>query len=559
MAASLDHRTSLLNADRNFRGLPLKSSMDEKSEKTFWALLDDASTLSRINQEKAARTLADAKAIETEEQTPFRVRAQLEICVDSDTESIRELASHLLKLSHDMPLDARIESLQVILEAGIRVGDRSMVTSSIDELTTLAALPRVPPHNFFHAISALRRQRLIQLFLALHGGCDDEGEFCACQNVGGVLRDYWGFITCGRKVKASKQEAVLLFPEMWAGVTDHLDALADQLEPLGATCIRLARHAETISLRLNNHIEVFTDQNHLADALADIRIDYSLFCQPYMTQPSNQLERIISKLPRIQFSYGPFLAGEDYFSLIGPNSEFLFNGYLQADLIAAQNSWTREHFLTSGVHSDRVATIGDPLMWSLVNNPPQITTPTYDLLWAPHFSVHGALSNCKGYGNGEKDLASILEIADEGLKILIRAHPLMLASMNSNRQSSGLQAVINASLNHPNIVFSTSDIATDLLSSKQCITDGVSIIVYGSLLGRPVYIRRRPDSAGFRPEWQPLIERIPQISGIDLGYLHEFDDVTLTKIGDVAEFIGGVGPDKISPGEGLVTALRQRN
>lgn len=531
------------------------TNMDGNFEETFWILLGLASTYSMSNSDQATKLLEEAKAIETKAQTPFRIRAQLEIHDDSEADAIRELSTQLLNLWHDMPLEARIETLQVILEAGIRTGDRSIVRKSINELVTLSTLPRVPPHKFFHAISQRGRRRLTQLFLTLHRNCEFEAEFCDCQNVGAVLRDYWGLLADGRKIQTTKNEIRFLFPERWRNVTDHLDALESQLKPLGVSSARIRQQGETISLVFGELEEEFKNSDDLADALSDLKVTHSIFCQPYMTKAGNRLEQFAAKLPRIQFSYGPFLAASDYFSTFGRNGEFLFNGYLQADLVAAQNLWTRDIFISSGIAKSRVSVIGDPLMWNLVGEPHSDVQPTYDLLWAPHFSRHGSSPKCPGYGNAEDDLSNILQIADEGVRVLIRAHPNMLKSLNKLRPDFRYQTVISESLKHPNITYSTGSIETDLLSAQRCVTDGVSIIIYACLLKRPVCIRRRPDSAGFRPEWRALINRLPQMTSVSLEGLPDVDNSSLDLNQQLAIEIAEINIDDRSPGEALLSAL----
>lgn len=529
--------------------------MEDNSAETFWTLLGLASTLFHSSPDQSVRILEEAKAIETKEQTPFRVRAQVEMCRDFDISKIRSLSEQLIDLSIGMSPEARQESLHVVLEAGIRIGDRSIVTQSINELTNLSTLPRVPLHHFFHALSTECRQRVVELFRELHHNCRAADQICACQQVASTLRDYWGLLADGRKIQTTKKEIRFLFPERWRNITDHLDALESQLKPLGVSSARIRQQGETISLVFGELEEVFTNTDDLADALSDLKVTHSIFCQPYMTRAGDRLAQLAARLPRIQFSYGPFLAGSDYFSTVGADGEFLFNGYLQADLVAAQNLWTRDIFISSGIAKSRVSVIGDPLMWNLVGEPHSEIQPTYDLLWAPHFSRHGSSPNCPGYGNAEDDLSNILQIADEGVRVLIRAHPNMLKSLNKLRPDFRYQTVISESLEHPNITYSTGSIETDLLSAQRCVTDGVSIIIYACLLKRPVCIRRRPDSAGFRPEWRALIDRLPQMTSVALEGLPDVDNSSLDLNQQLAIEIAEINTDDRSPGEALLSAL----
>ena len=523
----------------------------------------------------AVELLMAAEMVETPEQRPYRIRSALLVAQQvAKVESIELLAFELLRATGGGEPASEAENMQVLVDVCGQLGNATLVRSAVEQLAEMGEIPRAPLAQYWPLLLESTRGLVLRVFASIHDECMTHRPSCMCRVPGTVEHGLWALASGPALPNTGRQRThsgptrhpVVVLSEYDDSVNDHLWALSNQLQAAGVSVINIERLPDNgARIVFEGEAREFSDSDKFSDWLRRVGASHAAFVRPYMGFPRSEIDKSLDRLPRIQLNYHPFLAGGDYF-FNSDFGEFVFPGFLAASLVCAQNSWTKQAFLNLGLSPQRVLQAGDPLMWEMARRPIQDNLPKYDLLWSPHWSVTGVTRFSNGYGNLGADVQFVARLADHGLRILIRAHPLTFMvgrsqtadSLRHSPESHSFLHHLLALTEHPNITISSGSIIEDLEASQVVVTDGVSMIAYSALLSRPLIVRRRPDAAGFRSEWSHLTDFLTIADSLEnLGSLtsHAVDPNLILRLRNATVELAEVGKFRSSPGELIAQTL----
>ncbi len=209
------------------------------------------------------------------------------------------------------------------------------------------------------------------------------------------------------------------------------------------------------------------------------------------------------------------------------NLEFIYTGYG-----IALSNWSAGHYrLPSFRLLDRLgvpdilgfvgAFIHEPLKTRLIPDPQakllsnyiSSRQPKHSVLWAPHWSQNW-FGNPRGFSRFNDSLTPITHFmfSNPEETLTFRPHPILKkalhclttnANPDSEEERSTLDSIKNLEAEYsdfislPNVNLSRSSLVQDILSHEKLITDGVSIIAYWGLTGKPMVVWRDSDSPSF--------------------------------------------------------------
>ena len=209
------------------------------------------------------------------------------------------------------------------------------------------------------------------------------------------------------------------------------------------------------------------------------------------------------------------------------NLEFIYTGYG-----IALSNWNAGHYRLPSFKlvdklgvTDVLAYVGafihQPLKARLIPDPqarllsnsPSSRKPEHTLLWAPHWSQNW-FGNSRGYSRFKESLIPITNFLRNNPEktLTFRPHPILKEALNcltanvnpaSEEERVTLDSVKNLEIQYsdfislPNVALSRSSLVDDILNHQNLITDGVSIIAYWGLTGKPMVVWRDSDSPGF--------------------------------------------------------------
>jgi hypothetical protein len=295
-------------------------------------------------------------------------------------------------------------------------------------------------------------------------------------------------------------------------IREHFDAINDQLRQLNYPTNVFNGGINGSSLPLT--------QTELQTWLNDID-PLAIFVQtPYIETLPTLWQPVLSSQPICVPGYGPHLSGDDFW-WGNSRGQFGLSGYVLARYVFAANNSVAESFQECGLSSSQVILTGDPLSWSMRHD--FLLTETrasFDLLWAPHWTSLNVTGRRRAYRNIERDIKLILKFADEGNSVCLRPHPLFAKQMvqnldflllNPGSPVEDIQEIWEALISHKNVTLSTATIVEDCMRCKRLLTDGISIIFYWALTGKPIAISYRHDSPTFAEFATPLLNEIPKL------------------------------------------------
>jgi hypothetical protein len=157
--------------------------------------------------------------------------------------------------------------------------------------------------------------------------------------------------------------------------------------------------------------------------------------------------------------------------------------------------------------------LGDGLMQNLMNSNTESDGGLEGLLWAPHWS-QSWFGSAKGYSRFIDALDPILRYLGASPEhcVTFRPHPILLEAIkvtlgsdsSKNREVIStavllepFRAEIQSLLESPRLRVSNQSLTKDVLQHSRLVTEGVSIIAYWAITGKPMAIWRDKDSPKF--------------------------------------------------------------
>lgn len=402
--------------------------------------------------------------------------------------------------------------LQECFTCAFHAQDWKLLAAACDSILDIGLLPLdIRPGLFFGVLSVAQREKakavrdsLIkhELTLGTSNALRDDS-----------YRDWVALDTPIQGTYPSRRDlqrvAIFVLDE---SISEHVTALAEQLE---------AVVPNLQSVQFND-----SDVWHvgLISELQKFEPDLILLQQPYLEKFPTSFTESEFVERTVNFGYGPMLAGDDYF-FGNSGGQFGFGGYLRGGLTLVHHPAFRDRFRLAGVHESRLLEAGDPLTWKLraeLQDPVPQRSSAVDLLWAPHWTSTNWTGTRAGYSNVNRDLEIILRLAANNVKIKIRAHPHLTKIL-----AGGLQSDLHkhhrvftedfvrkwqelTSLR--NVTLSDDTMSSDVLTARTMLTDGVSIIHYWALTGKPIAVSRNERSPGFAQQGSGVLEHCAMTS-----------------------------------------------
>ena len=297
---------------------------------------------------------------------------------------------------------------------------------------------------------------------------------------------------------------------------DHFDAIQDQFGQLNYPVIV----SSDDKYGLQQSASASASASDLQEWLDEVN-PLAVFVQtPYLETLPKVWPQVISSQPFSIPGYGPNLSGDDFW-WGGARGQFGLSGHVLARHVFAESTATVQAFNDCGISPNRVLLTGDPLSWSMRRNFRSVAENTvFDLLWAPHWAPYNLTGRRRGYRNIERDAKIVLQFAEAGQTVCLRAHPLLAKRMtqdpnfltaNQNSQHESLFKTWEELISHKNVTISSATMVEDCLRCTRLLTDGISIIFYWALTGKPIAISYRPDSPTFAEFAAPLLNEIPKL------------------------------------------------
>ncbi len=295
-------------------------------------------------------------------------------------------------------------------------------------------------------------------------------------------------------------------------IQEHFDAVRHQFVQMDYP---------TISIDPSNESSDFPrSQADLKSWLGDLN-PLAVFIQtPYLETLPQLWQPVITSQPFCIPGYALHLAGDDFWWGIS-HGQFGLSGYVLAHHVFAANKPIADSFHKCGLSSSQVILTGDPLTWSMRRDSQSRDVGAYfDLLWAPHWTPTNLTGRRSAYRNVERDTELVLQYAEAGNSVCLRPHPLLTkaaeeASVFSVLDSGLLEQSFLETwkelVSHKNVTLSTATMVEDIHRCKRLLTDGISIIFYWSLTGKPIAISSRHDSPTFADFAEPLLNEIPKL------------------------------------------------
>ena len=378
---------------------------------------------------------------------------------------------------------------------------------SLDRLLDRRTIPTsLPPGMYFRLAGPIRRELIQQLLQAEHLRVLI-AEHPYIEELRILFQDS-SKIT-GQHVKVSGPIVMLISDQ---SIGDHFDAINDQLRQLDYPTVIFDGGIDGSA--------VPPSPTELQTWLNDIN-PLAVFIQtPYLKALPNLWQPVLSSQSICVPGYGPHLSGDDFW-WGSSRGQFGLSGFVLARYVFAANSTMAESFFDCGLSSSQVILTGDPLAWSmrhdfLLDEP----NASFDLLWAPHWTTHNITGRRRAYRNIERDSKLVLKFAEAGNSVCLRPHPLFvrqieedldLPSMTSSALDQNHLKIWKELIAHKNVTLSSATMVEDCLRCKRLLTDGISIIFYWALTGKPIAISYRPDSPTFAEFASPLLSEIPKL------------------------------------------------
>jgi hypothetical protein len=385
--------------------------------------------------------------------------------------------------------------------------DWDLLAEAFNSILEIGALPlNIRPGLFFGALSGPQRLQATTIRDALFNVQLNDQTSQAQK--GEIAQDWltldtpstWNF-----GLRHDQPRVAILVHE--DALSEHLYALVEQFEYVEPNTERVGFHHRS------------GGGSELLSALREFDPDLVIVQQPYLEKfPTSFVESEF--LDRtVNFGYGPMLAGNDYF--FGRSAgQFGFSGYIRGGLTLVHHGSFREKFLRAGVHESRLLNAGDPLTWKLraeLRDSSAGTTFESDLLWAPHWTSRTWTGNKLGYSNATRDLEVVLNLAASGVLVKVRPHPLLIQihlndlQIDLNRHQDVFSLEFEEKwrefVSLPNVSVSDDSMLHDVLTARTMLTDGVSIIHYWALTGKPIAVSRNARSPGFAQQGDGMLSR----------------------------------------------------
>jgi hypothetical protein len=378
---------------------------------------------------------------------------------------------------------------------------------SLDRLLDLDTIPTsIPPGLYFHLAGPICRESIRQLLDAEHlRVLLSEHPFISELRI--LFQDSTNIN--GRNVKGNGPIILLISDE---SIGDHFDAINNQLHQLNYPTVVFDGGIDG-SAEPPSPTELQTWLNDINPLAVFIQTPY-LETLPSLWQPVLAAQSIC--VP----GYGPHLTGDDFW-WGNSRGQFGLSGFVLARYVFAANDSIAQSFFNCGLSSSQVVLTGDPLAWSIRHDfLPDNPQTNFDLLWAPHWTPLNLTGRRRAYRNIERDIELVLEFAEAGNSVCLRPHPLLAKRMtqdpnfltaNQNSQHESFFKSWEELISHKNVTISSATMVEDCLRCTRLLTDGISIIFYWALTGKPIAISYRPDSPTFAEFAAPLLNEIPKL------------------------------------------------
>lgn len=264
------------------------------------------------------------------------------------------------------------------------------------------------------------------------------------------------------------------------GTLDHAIALKSQILEGGG----FVNHVILEGNRLPHWVgEYFLNVDQLSEGEALRSLD--TFHAAWLQEPYEELRpikwrRIWEKVPVVYSGYGIPLAN-------WKKGLYEFPFYDNCKLILASGPLDESEHLTAGRGLRDVVVTGDPLMFEAakLQKKSSLSSVFERVLWAPHWTQTW-VDGSRGFATWEWVVRSLYGFfkCHPNVQLIVRPHP----HLNFRDGNFASRLIARKLFSLPNVSHSESSMLSDISMADVLLSDGVSILAYFGLTGKPVVV-----------------------------------------------------------------------
>lgn len=302
---------------------------------------------------------------------------------------------------------------------------------------------------------------------------------------------------------------------------EHLAILAREASDLGFDVCWLSFDSEEMSDSLGGLREGTTAISSRDDFVAHLESHKSVAVFLQSTYPEHYPEWFWGVSAQTQFCFAGYGAILDTWEW----GHYQLPSLKSCAWLLAETEFVRDKYLEHGNDPSRVVVTGNPLMYELrrrLSGSGETRAPRRTILWAPHWSMTW-FEYKRGYSRWQETVHAVLQVAKDAASVdfVVRPHPLFLRQLSqgldddSGANSDEYTKAFHELLQLDNVSLSSSGFVDDILRSDVLLTDGIGIIAYFAVTGRPMAVIRDSDTPPFNSAGQRLVRASDVVSNTD--------------------------------------------
>jgi hypothetical protein len=203
-------------------------------------------------------------------------------------------------------------------------------------------------------------------------------------------------------------------------------------------------------------------------------------------------------------------------------------------LIVASSPFAAQMFKHAGAATGTVQWFGDPLLYRLSQIDHSSQSPVPTILWAPHWTdiwVDGT----RGFSRWRETVGPLYSYfsSNSSARLIVRGHPFLhIGEASDSPEAKRFTELLRLD----NVEMSTQSLVADIEEASALITDGVSILVYFGITGKPMsVVQSGADTAPFNAAGRAIVCASQRLnSGLEIS-------AWLKSIFEKPELLGGGG------------------
>jgi hypothetical protein len=347
-----------------------------------------------------------------------------------------------------------------------------------------------------------------------------------------------------------------LFVLQLMGTLDHPVALWRQLVAAGAHAdFAIGEPGLELPEWVSREVPGLTLIDDPLEAVAERRYDAVIMQTPYDHMKSDAWRTLGPEQAFMVYSgYSVWIAEWDE----GAHGLAFFE---RCSLVLASSQFEKASFEHSEYPPLAVTWSGDPLMWEAAHAPAPESSASR-ILWTPHWTEKW-VDGSPGFASWKTTVHDVLAVARRRPEatFVVRRHPLFKIE-GDDAQSRRAAKAFRQLEDLPNVEYSDSSMMRDMAESTAHLTDGVGIIAYYAMFGKPqAVIRLKRRWPPYNAAGKAIVNTFDSLySSRDVRrWLHRAASGTALTSPGGAELTSQIFPlQDVSPGQVLIDIIEAR-